>query len=106
VIQVFDEPELFGRDANVEAWRGYCRSWPDYLIYLQAIGDPGRGRVGLVGTSTGSHLELPDEEMEEMMITLIWLAEVDDEGRLTRWQVCEDTPARRAELALPGLGGR
>jgi hypothetical protein len=60
----------------------------------------GRGvQVVVLGHTTGSHLALPDEE--ESQLTLIWRVLVRD-GRLTLWQIIEDTPANREELGLEG----
>jgi hypothetical protein len=53
--------------------------------------------VAVVGTTTGSHLGLPDEE--EIKLEVIWLAEVL-EGRLSRWRVAEDTPELHAQLGI------
>lgn len=49
------------------------------------------------GHTTGSHLDLADEEQSRL--TVIWRATVRD-GRLTLWQILEDTSARRFELGL------
>jgi hypothetical protein len=96
-LVVLDEEPLVGREANVEAWQGYCTSFPDYVIhprYLTASG----ARVAVLGTTTGSHLGLPDDE--EVKLTVIWLADVTD-GALSLWQVAEDTPVARAESGIP-----
>ena len=60
---------------------------------LTALG----GEVVVLGHTTGSHLDLPDDE--ESRLNVIWRATVID-GLVTRWQILEDTPARRAELGL------
>jgi ketosteroid isomerase-like protein len=82
-LVVLDEPALVGRDANREAWLGYFTSFPRYVIH------PGRfevdgSRVTLSGTTTGSHLGLPDDE--EMRLGVVWIAEVVD-GRIACWQI-------------------
>ena len=51
----------------------------------------------MLGTTTGSHLGLPDDE--ERKLTVIWRAEVYD-GRLRLWQILEDTPANRKACGL------
>jgi hypothetical protein len=51
----------------------------------------------VLGTTTGSHLQLPDGE--ERRLTVIWVAEVVG-GALSRWQIVADTPSARAELSL------
>jgi ketosteroid isomerase-like protein len=95
-LQVLDEEALVGRAANVNAWRAYAIAFPDYVIYPQRI-VAREADVVVLGHTTGSHLGLPDDE--ESVIAVIWRAEVDD-GRLTLWQIIEDSPARRAELGL------
>ena len=96
-LVVLDETPVVGRDANVEAWRGYFSSFPDYVIYPRHLTAAG-SRVAVLGVTTGSHLGLPDAE--EAALTVIWLAEVSD-GKLSLWQVAEDTPARRSQAAIP-----
>ena len=54
--------------------------------------------VLVLGSTTGSHLGLPDHE--ERQLTVIWRATVRG-GQLTLWQIIEDTPAQRALLGLP-----
>lgn len=86
-----------GRDAVVDAWRTYFESFPDYLIFRRHMTVEGN-RVAVLGTTTGSHLGLPPEE--EMKRSVIWLAEVTD-GKLSQWQLAEDTPQRRTDLGVP-----
>lgn len=95
-LVVLDEAPLIGRDANVQAWRGYATAFPDYVIYPHRIAES-NGRVAVLGRTTGSHLGLPDEE--ELKLTVIWVAEVAS-GQVRLWQLLEDTPERRAELGL------
>jgi hypothetical protein len=95
-LRIFEEPDVTGRDTNIEAWRGYASSFPDYVIYPRLVGERDN-RVAVLGHTTGSHLGLPDAEEREM--TLIWVAEVAD-GKVTLWQLVEDTPGARAEHAL------
>jgi hypothetical protein len=96
-LVVLDEAPLVGRDANVQAWQGYFSSFPAYVIYpryLTTIDE----RVAVLGTTTGSHLGLPDAE--EGALTVLWLAEVTD-GKLSLWQIAEDTPTARSQAAIP-----
>ena len=95
-LEVFDEPPLEGKPANIDAWRGYLDSYPSYVITSHQAAERD-GVVAILGHTTGSHLGLPDEE--EQALTLIWLAHVDD-GRVTRWRLIEDTPANRATWGL------
>jgi hypothetical protein len=96
-LVVLDEPPIVGRDANVEAWRGYFTAFPEYVIYPRMLVEHGQ-RVAVLGNTTGSHLNLPDDE--ELGLVVIWIAEVD-QGRLTQWQVCADTVGVRRALGLP-----
>jgi ketosteroid isomerase-like protein len=96
-LQVLDEAPLDGKDANVEAWRGYASSFPEYVIHPDRIVEHD-DTVVVLGHTTGSHLGLSDED--ERRLPVIWRARVRD-GLLTLWQIVEDTPAARAELALP-----
>jgi ketosteroid isomerase-like protein len=84
-LQVLDEDPLVGRAANVEAWRGYCTSFPQYVIYPREMAADG-ARVTVRGTTTGSHLGLSDEQ--EMQLDVVWRADVVD-GALALWQVAE-----------------
>jgi hypothetical protein len=97
-LQVLDEPGLDGRAVNIDAWHGYATSFPDYVIYPDRLIERSDGEVLVLGSTTGSHLGLPDEA--ERRIGVIWRAVVAD-GRLTLWQVLDDTPETRAELRVP-----
>jgi ketosteroid isomerase-like protein len=104
-LQVLDEPPLAGREANRAAWRGYVTAFPDYVIYPDHIVNQGDD-VLVLGSTTGSHLGLSDQE--ERQLKVIWRATAHD-GLLTLWQIIEDTPGQRALLGLtdvwPGSGG-
>jgi hypothetical protein len=93
---VFDEKPLIGRATNVEAWRGYVQSFPDYIIYPHRIAEHA-GSVAVLGHTTGSHLGLADAEESQLM--LIWLAEVVD-GAVRTWRLIKDTAANRAQYGL------
>lgn len=96
-LEVLDEEPVCGRAANLDTWAAYLASFPDYLILRRHISTTGPA-VGILGTTTGSHLQLPPEQ--EMKHTIIWAAEVAD-GRLTLWRVARDTPERRRDLGIP-----
>lgn len=96
VLQVLDEAPVTGRDVLADAWNGYFTAYPDYLIYPQRIAHTGE-LVAVLGVTTGSHLDLPDEE--EMKLPVIWTARVD-RGRLRSWSIVADTPETRQELGL------
>ncbi|MCU1362062.1 MAG: hypothetical protein JWN99_3351 [Ilumatobacteraceae bacterium] len=95
-LDVFDEPPLCGRDANLEAWRGYATAFPRYLIYPERLAEH-NGEVAVLGHTTGSHLGLPDAEEERFR--LIWKARVEG-GKLACWQLLEDSVERRRQCGL------
>jgi hypothetical protein len=96
-LVVLDEVPLVGRDANLDAWDGYFSSFPEYVIHprhMSAVDS----RVVVVGSTTGSHLGLPDEE--ELELSVIWFADVHG-GALSSWQVAKDTPDARRRYRVP-----
>jgi ketosteroid isomerase-like protein len=95
-LHVFDEPPLDGKEANIEGWKGYTSSFPDYVIYPHQL-VARNAEVIVLGHTTGSHLGLPDDQ--ESRLTLLWRAVVGD-GRLHLWQLIADTPERRVEFGL------
>jgi ketosteroid isomerase-like protein len=95
-LEVMDEAPLVGRDENIDAWHDYAASFPDYVIYPRRI-EAHDGVVAVLGHTTGSHLELPDDE--EARLTLIWVAHVAD-GLVTRWRLVEDTIEARRQFGL------
>ena len=95
-LDVFDEPPLHGREANLEAWHGYAEAFPRYVIYPHRVAEHD-GDVAVLGHTSGSHLGLPDDE--EQVLRVIWRARVED-GRLLCWQLLEDTAERRTRLGL------
>jgi hypothetical protein len=62
-LEVFDEPPLTGRQETIEAWTGYVRNYPDYVIHPHRVA-PERRRGGCPRHTTGPHLGLPDEVEE------------------------------------------
>jgi hypothetical protein len=95
-LQVFNEPALSGRAENIEAWRGYATSFPNYVIYPHRVAADG-SRVAVVGHTTGSHLGLP--AVEEEKLTLIWIADAED-GVVRSWRLVDDTGENRHRLGL------
>ncbi len=95
-LVVFDEAPLVGRTENIAAWRGYFSSYPAYVIYPSQLAVRGT-TVAILGTTTGSHLELSDED--ESRLTVVWLAEVDA-GAVASWQIVEDTAPTRTRVGL------
>ena len=96
-LKVLTEPPVAGHAANVEAWRGYCGSWPGYVIYPRRMAQTG-DTVAILGHTTGSHLELADDE--ESKLTLIWLCRANG-GFVSTWELIEDSDENRR---LWGLG--
>ena len=82
-LTILDEAPLVGRDANIEAWNGYFTAFPEYVIYPRHISAEG-AEVTVVGSTTGSHLGLPDDE--ELRFDVTWLGLVVD-GKVKRWQI-------------------
>jgi ketosteroid isomerase-like protein len=95
-LQVLQELPVTGREANRDAWNGYVTAFPDYVIYPDHLVHRGDD-VFVLGSTTGSHLGLPDQE--EHQLRVIWRASVRD-GLLALWQIIEDTPGQRALLGL------
>jgi hypothetical protein len=95
-LEVFDEPAVVGKQANANAWRAYFDNYPDYVIHPHRIAEK-RGSVALLGHTTGSHLDLLDED--ESKLTLIWVATISD-GAVSRWKLIEDTDANRSACGL------
>jgi ketosteroid isomerase-like protein len=95
-LQVLQELPVTGREANRAAWNGYVTAFPDYVIYPDRLVDRGDD-VLVLGSTTGSHLGLSDQEERELKV--IWRATVHD-GLLMLWQIIEDTPGQRALLGL------
>jgi len=94
---VLDEDPVVGRRANLDAWRGYFSAFPSYVIHPRHLAASGP-TVAVLGTTTGSHVGLPDEE--EVTLDVIWIAEAVL-GRLSRWRIAADTPALRARVGIP-----
>ena len=95
-LVVFDEAPVEGREANARAWRGYVAAFPNYVIHPTRLSERGRV-VAILGSTTGSHLDLPDTE--ELKQTLIWIAEVSG-GLVETWTLVGDNAANREAWGL------
>jgi hypothetical protein len=95
-LEVFGEDPVVGRDATIDAWRGYFAAFPRYVIHPHRIVEQ-EGSVAIVGHTTGSHLGLADDEEREL--TVIWIADTAG-GTLSRWRLLEDTAANRRAVGL------
>ncbi len=72
-----------GRNACVEAWRGFFESFPDYRNIFEHVEEVGDGVVVVRGRSACSFAPLDGPA--------VWRAVVVD-ARLDLWQVSEPTP--------------
>jgi len=95
-LRILSEPPVVGCDANRKAWRGYMTAFPHYVIYPQRIAADG-SRVAILGSTTGSHLGLPDEE--ERKLPVLWVATVEN-GKVSSWAIVEDSPTTRTGLGV------
>jgi len=95
-LRVLDEEPVAGPARNREAWASYFDAFPRYVIYPERIAHDGTS-VAILGTTTGSHLGLPDDE--ERQLHVIWVAETD-RGRVASWSIVRDTPEVRARMGL------
>jgi len=86
-----------GREVMKENWRRYFELCPDYLSHLSAVYSRDN-HVILLGSTTGSHLQIPwHQEFEE---SIIWVAEIIGE-RVNEWRIAEVTKAERAKWGIP-----
>lgn len=88
-----------GKKQLADCWENYLEAHPDYQIYIHRIFEIENGVV-LVGHTTGSHLNLPDE-VEFHQQGLIWLAGVMDD-LIDSWQLYQDTVENELTLELEG----
>jgi hypothetical protein len=96
VLKVLDEPPLRSVEALREGWRAYFEAFPNYVVYPRLIVDQGE-TVAFLGSTTGSHLGLPDDE--ERRIDVLWIAEVRG-GLVVTWSIVKDAPEMRRRLGL------
>jgi ketosteroid isomerase-like protein len=91
---VFTDSELAsvrGKPDCIDAWRGFFAQFPDYRnTFTQMIAR--NARVFIVGFSSCSVPVLDGPAL--------WTAHVSD-GKVSHWQVYQDTPTNRAVLQLP-----
>jgi ketosteroid isomerase-like protein len=80
-----------GKDACRKAWRGFFDAFPDYRNEVTDLSARG-SVIAMAGASrcSDSRLEGP----------ALWRA-VAEGGRLSEWQVFDDTLETRGELGLP-----
>jgi hypothetical protein len=97
-LRVFDEDPQRGRTLVADAWDGYIRAFPRYVISSRRVGVVD-DQVAILGHTTGSHLGLPDEE--EATMTLIWVARIVG-GLVASWTLIDGTPENRRAFSLDG----
>ena len=86
-----------GSERLAAGWRDYLAQYPNYQIYIRRIVILPTG-IALIGQTTGSHLQIPDEQ-EFNDEGVIWLAKVKD-GLLQSWQLYSDTVENATALDL------
>ena len=91
-----EEPPVTGEAHLRAAWEGYFRAFPAYCVYPIRFAQKGNF-VAVLGYTTGSHLNLPDEEERKLLV--IWTADVEN-GRLKTWTVDDDSVERRYLVGL------
>jgi ketosteroid isomerase-like protein len=101
-LKILDERPVVGREANRNAWRGYMSAFPHYVIYPERIEERG-SEVTVRGTTSGSHLKLPDEEERKLVVTWVGVVERNG-GLLTSWAIVDETsisaPAKGETLQI------
>lgn len=95
-FEVFDESPVVGREANAARWRAYLTAYPRYTVHTQQVVASG-SVVVVLGSTTGSHLGLPDAD--ESKLTLIWLVHIRGDS-VERFRMIEDLPSNRAQYGL------
>ncbi|MGD8414021.1 MAG: nuclear transport factor 2 family protein [Candidatus Latescibacterota bacterium] len=95
-FEVFDDRLVIGREANASAWRTYLTEHPRYTVHPQRTVASGNV-VAILGSTTGSHLGLPDAE--ESRLTLIWIIHIQGSS-VEQFRLLEDLPSTRARYGL------
>lgn len=90
-----------GKQNLAAAWGDYLSTYPNYHIYIRQLFE-NENDVILIGHTTGSHLDLPDEE-EFHDEAVIWVATVED-GLLSAWKLYNDTVETQLQLNLADAG--
>ena len=85
------------RDQLKKAWKTYLETYPGYQIYIRQI-FMDEDTIYMLGHTTGSHLNLPDEK-EFLGEGVIWISKVKD-GQLSHWQLINDSPEEMKRLDL------
>jgi ketosteroid isomerase-like protein len=88
-----DDNVLAGKDAVLDAWKGFFEAFPDYRNEWSTV-KPAGGALIAVGRSVCSTEPALDGPA-------IWTARTTGD-RVSEWRVHEDTPANRSRLGLAG----
>lgn len=88
---------VVGRDRMLNAWEGYMKAFPDYRIYISDI-FADEDKVILYGSTTGSHLDLADDE-EFVNEKFVWLSEIYKD-KVALWQTFKNSPQIQNELEI------
>jgi hypothetical protein len=86
-----------GRETMRRGWANYFGAYPHYMIHIHEFHDF-QDRIIFIGSTTGSHLELP--RRIEFNDPLIWTARIVAD-HVAEWHIYDDTPEVREELDLP-----
>jgi hypothetical protein len=86
-----------GGENLAAGWADYLNTCPNYRIYIRQLFEK-ENNVILIGHTTGSHLDLPDEE-EFHDEAVIWVATVED-GLLSAWKLYNDIVENQLKLNL------
>lgn len=80
-----------GKQACVEAWKGFCSAFPDYRNHFERMISTG-SKVVIVGSSICSDPRLAGPAP--------WQAVISGD-RIDEWRVFQDSPACRLALGIP-----
>lgn len=94
-LSLFGGAPIAGAAAALAVWTDYLGRFPAFTFHPAQFVEAGP-RVVVLGSTTGSHMGLPDAA--ERQGRQLWVADVAG-GRLASWTMLEDTPASRAALA-------
>ena len=86
-----------GRETMRRGWTNYFEAYPHYMIHIHEFYDA-QDRVIFVGSTTGSHLELP--RRIEFKDNLIWIARLLAD-HVAEWRIYDETPELRNQLGIP-----
>lgn len=89
--------EVRGKDLMQNAWEGYMTAFPEYHIYIEKLYEMDDKFV-FIGTTTGSHLGLNDEE-EFFNQSALWIAKIH-RGLVSLWQILPHNEINRESVGI------